>query len=222
MSTSPDQPDICRVLCAGIKCLAPRFIGHKLSEFTSNMGQTQREIGQGQPRFISPERGLMQLAQTALLNALWDLWAKNEKKPVWKLVADMIPEELVRCVDFRYLSEVITPEEMVHRLTEVAKTKDERMKKVLASQAVPGYSTSIGWLGYCKLDMIYGWENALTPDLADEKIASELKKAMDQGFKHFKLKVGMNLEDDKRRLGLIRKIVGDSAVIMVSRTHGAC
>ena len=205
-----------RVLCAGIRCLAPRFIGHKLSEFTSDMGKTQREIGQGQPRFISPERGLMQLAQCAILNAIWDLWAKCEKKPVWKLVADMTPEELVRCVDFRYLSEVITPNEMIERLTELAKTKDDRMQKVLESRAVPGYSTSIGWLGYCESSL----KGLYSCPVADEKIAHELQKAIDQGFMHFKLKVGVDLEDDKRRLGLIRRIAGDAAVIMVSRACG--
>lgn len=137
-----------RVMCAGIKCIVPRLVGHKLSEFVSDFGRTQREIGSGQHRFISPERGLMQLAQCAILNALWDLWAKAEKKPVWQLVADMSPEELVRCIDFRYLSEVITPEQAIERLHKVRKGREERLSSVQNNQAVPGYNTSIGWLGY--------------------------------------------------------------------------
>lgn len=140
-----------RVLCAGIKCIVPRLVDHKLSEFVSDFGKTQREIGSGQHRFISPERGLMQLAQCAILNALWDLWAKAENKPVWQLVADMSPEELVRCIDFRYLSDVITPKEAIERLHRVRSGREERIAHVEQSQAVPGYNTSIGWLGYCEL-----------------------------------------------------------------------
>lgn len=92
----------------------------------------------------------MQLAQCAVLNALWDLWAKVEGKPVWQLVADMTPEEVVRCIDFRYLSEVITPEQAIERLHNVRKGREERLKEVKDSQAVPGYNTSIGWLGFCE------------------------------------------------------------------------
>lgn len=96
----------------------------------------------------------MQLAQCAVLNALWDLWAKAENKPVWKLVADMSPEELVRCIDFRYLSEVITPESAIERLHKVRVGREERLSMVDKSEAVPGYNTSIGWLGYCALIML--------------------------------------------------------------------
>jgi L-galactonate dehydratase len=114
------------------------------------MGQTQREIGSGQPRFISPERGLMQIAQCAILNALWDLWAKCEGKPVWQLVCEMTPEQLVHCMDFRYISEVLTPEQAIVMLRELEPGKAKRIQEAKANQAVPGYDTSIGWLGFCE------------------------------------------------------------------------
>ncbi|KAM0754010.1 enolase C-terminal domain-like protein [Meredithblackwellia eburnea MCA 4105] len=185
------------VLCAGIRALAPRFIGRKLSDIVSNMGETQRKVVSGQIRFMSPERGVMQLASCAVLNALWDLWAKAEGKPLWKLVCDFTPEEFVRCIDFRYLTDVLTPEQAVEMLREKEKTKAERMKLAEQSQALPGYNTSVGWLG-----------------IPDDEVKRLLKEALAEGFKHFKLKVGLGLETDKRRLGMIREVAGPDAVIM--------
>lgn len=92
----------------------------------------------------------MQIVQCAILNALWDLWAKCEGKPVWRLVYDMSPEELVQCMDFRYMSDVLTPAQAIEMLRELEPTKEKRLKEVTENQAVPGYNTSIGWLGFCK------------------------------------------------------------------------
>lgn len=103
----------------------------------------------GQIRFMSPERGVMQLATCAILNALWDLWAKAEGKPLWRLVVDMSPEEFVQCIDFRYLTDEITPESAIKMLKEKEGDKNARLQEALDNRAVPGYNTSVGWLGYC-------------------------------------------------------------------------
>lgn len=112
------------------------------------MGLTQRKLQSGQIRFMSPERGVLQLATCAVLNALWDLWAKAEGKPLWRLVADFTPEEFVRAIDFRYLSDVLTPAQALEMLREKEKTKEERLQMALNNKAVPAYNTSAGWLGY--------------------------------------------------------------------------
>lgn len=139
----------------------------------------------------------MQLASNAILNALWDLWAKVERKPLWKLVADFTPEQLVNVIDFRYITDVLTRDQALEMLRANEKGKAERMALALADQAVPGYNTSVGWLG-----------------LSDEQVEDGLQKAVDSGFRHFKLKVGQGLETDRKRLGMVRKIAGQDAVIM--------
>lgn len=143
------------------------------------------------------QRGVMQLASNAILNAIWDLWAKVEGKPLWKLVSDFTPEQLISVIDFRYITDELTPEQALAMLKKNEAGKKERLELALKDQAVPGYSTSIGWLG-----------------LSDAEVEEGLKKAMDAGFHHFKLKVGLGLETDRKRLGMVRKIVGEKAVIM--------
>lgn len=185
------------MLCAGIRCLAPRFVGRRLSTIVGDFAATHRNFLGGQTRFMSPERGVMQLASNAILNALWDLWAKVEGKPLWRLVADMTPEQLVGVIDFRYITDEITPEQALAMLKEKEKTKSQRLAAALEDRAVPGYNTSVGWLG-----------------LSDEEVEAGIKRAVDAGFKHFKLKVGQGLETDRKRLGMVRKVAGDDAVIM--------
>lgn len=97
---------------------------------------------------MSPERGVMQLATCAILNALWDLWAKYEGKPLWRLVVDMTPEEFVRCIDFRYITDEITPDQAIEMLKAKEGGKSTRLQEALRDEAVPGYNTSVGWLGY--------------------------------------------------------------------------
>lgn len=162
------------------------------------MAATQRKLQSGQIRFMSPERGVLQLATCAVLNAIWDLWAKKEGKPLWKLVADFSPEEFVRCVDFRYLTDVLTREQALEMLREQEKTKARRVQEALADKAVPAYNTSAGWLGH-----------------SDDKVRELLKKATNEGFRHFKLKAGLGLETDRKRLGFVREVVGEEGVLMV-------
>jgi L-galactonate dehydratase len=187
-----------RILCTAIKSLAPRLVGRKLSSLTANMGELQRKLQSGQIRFMSPERGVIQLATCAVLNAVWDLWAKAEGKPLWTLVSDFTPEEFIRCIDFRYLTDVFTPEQALDMLKAKAANKQSRIDLALANKAVPAYNTSVGWLGH-----------------SDEKVRDLLASARAQGFKHFKLKAGLGLETDRKRLGLVREVGGEDAVLMV-------
>lgn len=148
-------------------------------------------MSDSQLRWIGPEKGVIHLALGAVVNALWDLWAKTLNKPVWRIIADMTPEEFVRCIDFRYITDAITPEEALDLLKKVEAGKQDRIREAEASQAVPAYTTSAGWLGY-----------------PEDKLKRLLKESVDAGYKHFKLKVGGNLEDDKNRLRIAREAIG--------------
>ena len=112
------------------------------------MGETQRKMVSGQIRFMSPERGVIQLATCAVLNTIWDLWAKNEGKPLWRLVCDLSPEEIVRCIDFLYLTDALTRQEALQMLQRLEASKVDRLKLALQNKAVPAYNTSAGWLGH--------------------------------------------------------------------------
>lgn len=168
------------------------MVGKDLDELTADWGKTWRYlVSDSQLRWIGPEKGVIHLALGAVVNALWDLWAKTLNKPVWRIVADMTPEEFVRCIDFRYITDAITPEEAIALLKEVEAGKQDRIKEAEQSQAVPAYTTSAGWLGY-----------------SEEKLKVLLKESVEQGYKHFKLKVGGNVEEDRRRLAIAREAIG--------------
>jgi len=134
---------------------------------------------------------VIHLALGAVVNALWDLWAKTLNKPVWRIVAEMTPEEVVRCIDFRYITDALTPEEAIALLKEVEPGKKERIKEAERNRAVPAYTTSAGWIGY-----------------SEEKLRQLLEESVKLGYKHFKLKVGGSLEDDRRRLAIAREVIG--------------
>ena len=180
------------LVCSAITLLTPLVQGKDLDDLTANWGQTWRYlVSDSQLRWIGPEKGVMHLALGALVNALWDLWAKTLNKPVWRIIADMTPEEVVRCIDFRYITDALTPEEAVALLKEVEGGKGERIWEAEESRAVPAYTTSAGWLGY-----------------GEEKMKALLKESVDLGYRHFKMKVGGNLEEDKRRLRITREAIG--------------
>ncbi|BFZ59583.1 L-galactonate dehydratase [Saitoella coloradoensis] len=180
------------IVCIAIKYLAARLVGKSLDELVEDMGKTWRYlVSDSQLRWIGPEKGVIHLALGAVVNALWDLWARVEGKPVWRLVGDMTPEEIVRCIDFRYILDAITPEEAIRILTEAREGREKRLEEVEASQAVPAYTTSAGWLGY-----------------SEEKMQELLKETMAEGFNHFKFKVGGRLDADRRRLSLARDVIG--------------
>ncbi len=186
-------------LCvAAIESLSPLLLGKSLESFTQNMGEFWKMItGDSQLRWLGPEKGVIHLATGALVNAVWDLYAKVEKKPLWKLLADMSPEELVRCIDFTYITDAITPEEALEMLKRLEDSKQERINRLLES-GYPAYTTSAGWLGY-----------------SDEKMRRLCREAKAAGFKHMKIKVGSDLNDDIRRAALIREEMGPNLQLMM-------
>ena len=186
-------------LCvAAIEALAPLVVGETLESFAEDMGAFWRRVtGDSQLRWVGPEKGVIHLATAAIVNAVWDLYAKAEGKPLWKLLVDMSPEELVRCVDFRYITDAITPDETLEILRRNEPTKTEREKEMLAS-GFPAYTTSAGWLGY-----------------PDEKIRRLSREAVAEGWGYVKIKVGRDLEDDARRAAIIREEIGPDRKLMM-------
>ncbi|MCW5235813.1 L-fuconate dehydratase [Verminephrobacter eiseniae] len=186
------------ICCAAIRALEHLVIGLDLAWITRDMGRFWRHItSDSQLRWIGPDKGAIHLATGALVNAVWDLWAKAEGQPLWRLVAQMSPEELVRTIDFRYLSDCITPEQALALLRERAVGKQERIADLLAN-GYPCYTTSAGWLGY-----------------DDDKLRRLAQQAVDAGFRHLKLKVGRDLQDDIRRLRIARQVLGPERQLML-------
>lgn len=186
-------------LCiAAIQSLSYLVKGKSLQSITSDMAGFWRTLtGDSQLRWLGPEKGIIHLATGALVNAVWDLYAKSEKKPLWKLLADMSPEELVSCIDFTYITDAITPDEAITLCEKLEGTKQERINYLL-EKGYPAYTTSAGWLGY-----------------SDEKIVRLCKEAKEQGWKHLKMKVGANIEEDVHRAQLIRDTIGDDMKLMM-------
>lgn len=186
------------ICCAAIRALEHLIVGRKLESITANMGQFWRDItSDSQLRWIGPDKGAIHLATGAVVNAVWDLWAKSEEKPLWRLVADMSPQEMVRCIDFRYLTDCITPDEALALLTAQQAGKAERIRQ-LEQHGYPCYTTSAGWLGY-----------------DDDKLRRLCQQAVDAGFSHIKLKVGRDLEDDIRRVRIAREVLGPDRQLMI-------
>jgi L-fuconate dehydratase len=186
-------------LCvAAVHALAPLVRGLTLEAVKADMaGFWRRLTGHSQLRWVGPEKGVLHLATAAVVNAMWDLYAKAEGKPLWKLLADMSSEELVRCIDFRYITDALTPAEALDILRANAPTRPEREAEMLRD-GYPAYTTSAGWLGY-----------------SDEKIRRLCREGMKQGWSHFKIKVGRDLEDDVRRAALIRSEIGPDRKLMM-------
>src|SRR5512133_1352586 len=136
-------------LCvAAVHALAPLVSGLSLEAVAADMsGFWRRLTSDSQLRWVGPEKGVLHLATAAVVNAVWDLYAKVEGKPLWKLLADMSPEELVACVDFRYLTDALTPDDALELLRRNQSTKAER-ERLLLAEGFPAYTTSAGWLGY--------------------------------------------------------------------------
>jgi L-fuconate dehydratase len=186
-------------LCvAAIQSLAPLVRGRTLASITRDMRGWWRQItSDSQIRWVGPEKGVLHLATAAIVNAVWDLWAKVEGKPLWKLLVDMTPEQLVGCIDFRYITDVLTPDEAIAMLKQLTGTKPQREAEMRAT-GYPAYTTSAGWLGY-----------------PDEKIRRLCREAVAEGFGHVKLKVGADVEDDIRRCRIIREEIGYDRKLMV-------
>jgi L-fuconate dehydratase len=183
---------------AAIEALKPLVIGHTLQSITTDMAGFWHTItGDSQLRWVGPEKGVIHLATAAIVNAVWDLYAKVEGKPLWKLLADMSPEELVACIDFRYITDVLTPDEALSMLRRYARTKSVREEE-LRAHGYPAYSTSAGWLGY-----------------SDNKLRALCRTLLAEGWQHVKMKVGANIEDDIRRAAIIRSEIGPDRRLMM-------
>lgn len=181
-----------------IESMSHLLIGLSLEEIKADMaGFWRRMTGDSQLRWLGPEKGVIHMVTGALVNAVWDLYARVEGKPLWKLVADMTPEQMVACIDFTYLTNAIKPEEALEILRKQADTKAERVAH-LQQRGYPAYTTSIGWLGY-----------------SEEKIRRLCHEAHNEGWTHFKMKVGKNIEEDVRRAAVIRQEIGPDKKLMM-------
>jgi L-fuconate dehydratase len=180
------------VVVAAVKALAPRIVGRDLAAITTDMGSFWRDFtsGDSQLRWLGPDKGVMHLAAAEIVNAVWDLWAMSEGKPVWKLLVDMSPEQLVRCLDFRFVTDAITPEEALAILRRNHAGRAAREAE-MQEEGYPAYTTSAGWLGY-----------------TEDKMRSLAREAVGQGWTSFKQKVGGDLEDDIRRARILREEIG--------------
>ena len=186
------------VVVAAVNALAPRVVGRSMEEIAADMAGFWRDVvGDTQIRWLGPDKGAVHLATAAIVNAVWDLYAKLEGKPLWKLLADMSPEQLVSCVDFRYITDAITPADAVRLLRQVESGKAQRQAEMLRD-GYPAYTTSAGWLGY-----------------PDDKVRRLCREAAAEGFTHFKLKVGQDVDDDVRRCSIIREQIGPTGTLMV-------
>jgi len=179
-------------LCVqAIEALRHLVVGHTLEEFTADMGRFWRHVtSDSQLRWVGPEKGVIHLATAAVVNAVWDLWAKVDGKPLWQLLCDLSPQEIVRCIDFRYITDALTPSEAVELLREREPTKSARIEQ-MRRDGYPSYTTSAGWLGY-----------------ADDKLRRLCRDLSARGWTHFKIKVGRDLQDDIRRCRIIREEIG--------------
>lgn len=186
-------------LCvAAIHSLAHLVVGKSLASIAADMGGFWKAItGDSQLRWLGPEKGVIHLATGALVNAVWDLYAKVAGKPLWQLLTDMTPEQLVDCIDFTYITDAISKAEALTLLREKAATKQDRIEQ-LRTAGYPAYTTSAGWLGY-----------------SDEKMRRLCREAKAEGFTHLKMKVGANLLDDMRRASIIREEIGDDLRLMM-------
>jgi len=186
------------IVCEAIRSLAPLVVGMNLADIRADPGRFWRTVtGDSQLRWIGPEKGAIHLATAALVNAVWDLWARAEGKPLWKLVADMSPEEFVRCVDFRYITDAITPQEAVQLLERNADTRAEREAE-MRRDGFPAYSTSVGWLGF-----------------SDDEVRRRCRVAVAEGWSHVKMKVGGDPAKDLSRAALIREEIGPDRFLMM-------
>jgi L-fuconate dehydratase len=186
-------------LCVEALRYLSRFaVGRTLSSITDDLGEFYRVLtSDSQFRWLGPEKGVIHLATGALINAVWDLYARVEGKPLWKLLADMSAEEIVRTIDFRYITDALTREEALTLLRERKDCMDTRLKQ-LQETGYPAYTTSAGWFGY-----------------DDEKIVRLASEGMAEGWTHFKLKVGGKPDDDLRRARLLRNTIGYDNKLMM-------
>jgi L-fuconate dehydratase len=178
--------------------LARHIVGRTVEEIAGDMAGFWRSlVADTQMRWLGPEKGVVHLATAALVNAVWDLYAKVEGKPLWRLLAGKSPEQLVSCIDFRYIDDALHPDEAVDMLRRLWPTRGEREAEMLRA-GFPAYTTSAGWMGY-----------------SEEKITALARAAVTKGFDDLKLKVGADTETDLRRARILRRAIGPERRLML-------
>jgi L-fuconate dehydratase len=186
------------ICVAAIDALRHLVVGKRLDDITADFAGFWRSLAsESQLRWLGPEKGVIHLALAAIVNAVWDLYAKVERKPLWKLLADMTPRQIVSTIDFRYITDALTPDEAVDILERRAATKRDREADLL-KRGYPAYTTSAGWMGY-----------------PDDGIRGLVREALAEGWTHFKVKVGGLPEDDERRVALVREEIGPDRTLMI-------
>jgi L-fuconate dehydratase len=181
--------DLC---CAAIEALSVMVVGRRLSDITDSMGDFWRRItNHSQLRWLGPDKGVIHLATAALVNAVWDLWAKQTGMPVWQLVATMEPAQLVDCIDFSYVRDEVDEVRALDLLTHRVLERDQRLAELRAN-GCPAYITSAGWLGY-----------------PDDVVRQRCRDALGQGWTSFKTKVGIDIESDRHRCEVMREEIGE-------------
>ena len=186
-------------LCVSAIQYLSKFLLHRtLDSLTSDLNALYLQLsGDTQFRWLGPAKGVIHLACGALLNAVWDLYAKAERKPVWRLLADMTPEQVIAAIDFRYIADALSPSEALEILRSGKHGQADRLAK-LEAQGYPAYTTSAGWFGF-----------------SDDKIRRLCREGIADGWNHFKLKVGGDASDDLRRGRLMREEIGWDRHMMV-------
>ncbi|XYH94218.1 enolase C-terminal domain-like protein [Sorangium sp. So ce1128] len=186
------------IVVAAARALAPFIVGLRLDRLRDEIGDVYRQLTHdSQLRWLGPEKGVMHLATAAVVNALWDLRAKLERKPLWMLLSELSPQQIVDLVDWRYMTDALTPEAARRALDAQVPAREGRIRQI-QSTGYPAYTTSAGWLGY-----------------PDEKVRRLCQQGLSEGFTRFKLKVGLDVADDLRRATRVREIIGPSAALMV-------
>ena len=185
------------LVCKAIEMLAKPLEGMSIKAIMADFGNISRKIADHSAlRWLGPHKGVVQLALASITNACFDLWAKSRRVPLWKLLLDLTPEELVQVLDLSYLEEILSKERALSMLRE--QLPDRSQREVILKSGYPGYDSSVGWMDY-----------------DDDKVTELTKKALDQGFSAFKLKVGSPKESrDLRRAAMLRKLVGEESTLM--------
>jgi L-fuconate dehydratase len=185
------------LVCKAIEMLAKPLEGMCIEAVMADFGNISRKIADHAAlRWLGPHKGVVQLALASITNACFDLWAKSRGVPLWKLLLNLAPEELVRVLDLSYLEEILSKEKALSMLNEQLPSRAQR--EAILKGGYPGYDTSVGWMDY-----------------DDEKVTELTKKALSQGFSAFKLKVGSREESrDLRRAAMLRSLVGEESTLM--------
>ncbi len=187
------------IVVAAVRALEHLVVGRTLEEITTEMRAFWRSLtSEDQLRWLGPEKGIIHLATGAIVNAVWDLWAKTEGKPVWRLLVDLEPQQIVDAIDFRYIDDALAPEEALDILSTMRDGCAARIAELEQLGGYPAYTTSAGWLGY-----------------SEDKVVTLAHEALASGFTHVKMKVGADLDADARRAALIRAAVGPDATLMM-------